>query len=226
VVPYVLTRAASPERVLMAHAAALGSGVYRVFFKDVDPVELMLVYAKNYQVFLRLVNQSEEDFMTGLRNRKGFTREVTTELMSARDRGSPEVFSLIMIDVDHFKVVNDTFGHLVGDEALKVVGKIITGHVRIADRSCRYGGDEFLILLSNMDQAAAEKVGEKVQAAVQDHALLCVDGTPVPLSISFGVGEIRREEIDQDAEKSLKMLIERAEMGPAGLHASRSHRRR
>lgn len=226
VVPYVWTRATSPDRVLMAHAAALGVGVYRVFFKDVDPVELMLVYARNYQVFLKLVNQSEQDFMTGLRNRKGFTREVTTEFMTARDRGRPEVFSLIMIDVDRFKDVNDTFGHLVGDEALKVVGKVITGHVRIADRSCRYGGDEFLILLSDMDRAGAKKVAQKVQAAVRANAVLRVEGKPVPLSISYGVGELRRDEIDKDAEESLRRLIERAELGADGLHAARSHRRR
>lgn len=226
VVPYVWTRANSPDRVLMAHAAALGVGVYRVFFKGVDPVELMLVYARNYQVFLKLVNQSEQDFMTGLRNRKGFAREVTTEFMSARDRGHPEVFSLIMIDVDHFKDVNDTFGHLVGDEALKAVGNAITTHVRIADRSCRYGGDEFLILLSNMDREAAERVAQKVQSAVRTGAVLRVEGRPVPLSISYGVGELHREEIGADIDESLRRLIDRAELGIDGLHAARSHRRR
>jgi diguanylate cyclase (GGDEF)-like protein len=226
VVPYVWTRATSKDRDLMAHAAALGVGVYRVFFKDVDPVELMLVYARKHEVFLRLVHQSEADFMTGLRNRKGFTREATTEFMTARDRGYPEVFSLIMIDVDRFKEVNDTFGHLVGDEGLKVIGQIITRHVRFSDRTCRYGGDEFLVLLSNMDGAGAARIGEKIQAAVKSTAVLRVEGRPVPLSVSFGVGEIRRDEIGKDVEQSLETLIERAEMGGEGLHEARRNRRR
>jgi two-component system, cell cycle response regulator len=226
VVPYVWTRATSQTQDLMAHAAALGVGVYRVFFKGVDPVELMLVYARKHDVFLRLVHQSEEDFMTGLRNRKGFTREVTTEFMAARDRGHPEVFSLIMIDVDRFKHVNDTFGHLVGDEALKAIGQIIARHVRFSDRTCRYGGDEFLVLLSNMDEAGAARIGEKIQAAVKATAVLRVESRPVPLSISYGVGEIRRDEIGTDIEQSLEMLIERAEMGNKGLHEARRNRRR
>ena len=88
------------------------------------------------------------------------------------------------------------------------------------------GGDEFLILLPNVDRAGAEKVGQKIQAAVSDYTGLTADGIPVPLSVSFGAGEIRRDEIDKDTETSLRLLIERAELGARGLHAARSDRRR
>ncbi|MEX0919285.1 MAG: GGDEF domain-containing protein [Parcubacteria group bacterium] len=226
VVSYAWIFATAEEKDnLKQESLALRMGARRAFFKGVDSIDLLLVYTQEYQGFLRFFKTAEEDFMTGLKNLRGFTRDVEGELRMARDRGQPEIFSLIMIDVDYFKVVNDTYGHQVGDEALKAISQIITEHVRFSDRSCRYGGDEFLIFLSNLGTEKAREVGKKIQKAVKARPVIDQAGVSVDLSVSIGVGEMRKDEVGDNVEKSFKELVVRAEMGESGLQASRRHRR-
>jgi diguanylate cyclase (GGDEF)-like protein len=91
-----------------------------------------------------------------------------------------------MCDLDRFKRINDTFGHLAGDRALALVGAVLARHKRADDLLARYGGEEFTVLLEHADGGAALAVAERLRRAVEEIDFE-VDGTPVPLTVSAGV---------------------------------------
>ena len=114
------------------------------------------------------LSQEEEtartDGLTGLYNRRGFDAELPIFLERASAIGSP--LALIAMDLDHFKPVNDTLGHAAGDFVLKAVGKILHEGVRKTDLPCRVGGDEFIILLADLDETTARMRAEVLRAAI------------------------------------------------------------
>ena len=115
-----------------------------------------------------LTQQVNCDPLTGLYNRRYLTETMGRELARCMREGQP--LSLLMMDIDHFKAVNDTYGHQAGDEVLKQLGAILVQEVRGSDLACRYGGEEFLVLFPNMPLASAlaraEQYRHKVEAAV------------------------------------------------------------
>ena len=108
--------------------------------------------------------EARTDALTGLTNRRGLEKRLELERIRARQNNS--VFSVIMIDIDHFKTVNDTFGHLVGDSLLRGFASILTSQVRRKDLPTRYGGEEFLIILPETDVEGAYAVAEKIRGAL------------------------------------------------------------
>lgn len=114
------------------------------------------------------LSQEEEtartDALTGLFNRRCFDAELPVFMERAAAISSG--LALIAMDLDHFKPVNDTLGHAAGDFVLKEVGKILRGQVRKTDLSCRVGGDEFIILLADLTEAAAQNRAEALRAAI------------------------------------------------------------
>jgi diguanylate cyclase (GGDEF)-like protein len=199
---------------------ALHLGAYAVFDKKTDPVSRLVRYGKRGEQHLVLLYElSGVDKLTGLDNYKTFKRIVEAELkvldgLSQLDeRINPpraEVLSLLIIDVDSLHGINKDHGYLAADEALKMIGFTIKTHVRPHDYPCRKSGDEFLVLLTDTDKEAASRVGVKLQ---QEVAKLLVEGKrgdPLTLSISFGVGEIRRGEVGEDLDPAFKLLFERA----------------
>ncbi|MED4403384.1 sensor domain-containing diguanylate cyclase [Metabacillus fastidiosus] len=105
------------------------------------------------------------DGLTGLKNRRYFLEELNKNITLFSSSQSP--FSLLIIDVDHFKKINDTFGHLTGDEILRGLAKIMTSISREIDIVARYGGEEFIILLPHMDKAAVKQQAEKLRSAIE-----------------------------------------------------------
>lgn len=136
----------------------------------------------------RLRRQSRSDRLTGLPNRSFFDERVQAELSRARRYGEP--VSLAMIDIDHFKKFNDTWGHAAGDVALKGVAAAILASVRQSDLLVRYGGEEFVVLLPGMDvQAAMERV-EDMRMTVEQLPLSIPrreDSAKVTVSIGLAV---------------------------------------
>lgn len=129
---------------------------------------------------LRLV--SSIDKVSGVYTRKHFEQAIANELhKAARDQYS---LSLIMIDVDEFKNVNDTYGHQRGDEVLRDIGRILLENIRPQDICCRYGGEEFAILLPDTSEDDAVTVAERLRAAVEYSKLM---GSSMPLTISLGI---------------------------------------
>src|SRR3989344_75957 len=128
-------------------------------------LDLLPIYVECSQAF-EVANEAGKDLLTGLDNYQGFRRSVLGLLKLAKKRGRPEVFSLLSIDVDRFKIINDTQGHLLGDRVLQEIARTLRQHVRPADHLCRKSGDEFLILLPDFNQEAAIEFGNRLQAEV------------------------------------------------------------
>jgi two-component system cell cycle response regulator len=151
----------------------------------------------------RLVEAREEmrfkathDALTGLWNRGVITELLDRELARAqRERKST---ALLLCDIDHFKNVNDTYGHPVGDEVLREVARRLLASVRFYDFVGRYGGEEFLIVLNNCDPASALNRAEQMRAAIANREVV-TDAGPIALTMSVGLlrtadwGELRAE---------------------------------
>ena len=126
------------------------------------------------------------DGLTGANNKRAFDEELQREFHRYMRYNRPLV--LIMLDIDHFKNVNDTFGHLAGDRVLSELGKLIGGAVRSEDTFCRYGGEEFALLLPETELADGVRFAEKLRAAVAATRFE-FDGLAIPVTISGGVAE-------------------------------------
>jgi diguanylate cyclase (GGDEF)-like protein/putative nucleotidyltransferase with HDIG domain len=138
----------------------------------------------NTLLFERTQEQAFKDALTGLANPRALQFQVARELARARRTSSP--FSLILLDLDDFKVINDEYGHLAGDRALQEVAKVLQQTTRPYDTCIRYGGDEFVILLSSSGSAEAEEQRRRVQEAVAMISLHTEDGRDIPLRVSAG----------------------------------------
>lgn len=107
------------------------------------------------------------DSLTGLYNQRHFYSRLQEELTRARRQN--DSLSLILLDLDHFKAYNDTYGHLAGDEVLRNFGRIINSSIREGvDSGYRYGGDEFAVILIDADLSVAREIGKRIQAALQE----------------------------------------------------------
>lgn len=134
----------------------------------------------------RLRRMATTDELTGLVNRREAMSRLN-QLWSAVERyGHP--FSCIMVDIDHFKRVNDVHGHAVGDTVLREVGQLLQASVRGTDVVCRIGGEEFLVLCPNVSTAGAAVCAEHLRSAVEAHDFRCRDQR-LRVTISLGVGE-------------------------------------
>ncbi|TDT43480.1 diguanylate cyclase [Halospina denitrificans] len=161
---------------------------------------------------LETVNQfleevSRTDQLTGLHNRHHFVRRYHEEYKRAQRNQYP--LSVILMDIDHFKWFNDTYGHIAGDECLKAVSEALARIIsRAGDTLARYGGEEFIVLLSNTPMEGALVVAERLRRAVSDLALE-FDGRTVPVTISAGVAVLtpanlkKPEQLIQNADEAL-----------------------
>ena len=146
---------------------------------------------RNYSAHLeglsqRLRSLAYQDSLTELYNHRYFYEQLGHEVERATRYGRP--VSVILLDLNHFKEVNDTYGHLMGDKLLSLMGKIIAGPVRSADIPARYGGDEFAIILPDTSRAAAELTAAKLANAIaRGHNTADPLSDGIPISASFGV---------------------------------------
>lgn len=127
------------------------------------------------------------DSLTGLPNRGRFDAELArlTTAGFAR-RGGDEEVALLMVDLDHFKVVNDTYGHVVGDAVLKAVGATLTEQTRPSDLAARYGGEEFVVLFSKVSRTQLSMIAERFRKAIADIRVPVSEGKELRLTASFG----------------------------------------
>jgi diguanylate cyclase (GGDEF)-like protein len=139
---------------------------------------------------LESVNQqlealSSTDGLTGVFNRRYFDTRLAEEAVRSRRQGA---LSLIMIDVDHFKLLNDNLGHQAGDACLRRLADVLTSVVRReTDIVARYGGEEFAIILPYTDAAGARALAEKLRTTVERELCFEWDHQPVPVTVSIGV---------------------------------------
>ena len=133
----------------------------------------------------RLTNMLLTDPLTGCVNRRGFDQALAREMSRATRSGTD--LALLAVDVDHFKIVNDTFGHLVGDDVLRDVGAIMMRAARAGDVVARTGGEEFALILPDTSSAGAYHVATRLCAALHGHPF-GAQGRPITLTVSIGVG--------------------------------------
>ncbi len=135
----------------------------------------------------RLVRSGFTDVLTGWHNRRYLQSRLHEELARCRRDRTP--LTCLMIDVDHFKSVNDRFGHLAGDEVLRQLAECISGQVRGSDVSARYGGEEFVVLLPRTGIAAGFLLAERIREAVAAEPFELPAGSRLPVTVSIGVAE-------------------------------------
>jgi len=148
----------------------------------------------------RLEQLATTDELTGLHNRRSLLHRLKFEVARARRFRAP--LAAVMIDLDHFRRINDEHGHATGDRVLAAVGKLVRENVRMIDVAGRYGGEELCLLLPNTPLDGARKMAEALRGRIQ--AQLHMDGARrVPVTASFGVGAFDHMAID-DADTLLR----------------------
>jgi len=153
-------------------------------FGEKGEIEHFVSTGKDVSDLVQLQNQLNElamkDPLTGLCNRRSFNELLAAEKNRADRYG--EMFGIIMLDIDHFKKVNDTYGHDTGDQTLVMLAEVIKNMVRENDTICRWGGEEFLLMAVNIDEAGLMLLAEKIREAVAN----IVFPTAGQLTISLG----------------------------------------
>jgi diguanylate cyclase (GGDEF)-like protein len=153
---------------------------------------------------------AEHDVLTGVLNRRAILGRLREAFLDAREKHEP--LALLFLDLDHFKRINDTYGHRAGDQCLRAVIGPIAGELRQGDALGRYGGEEFLIVLPGAGVPNAEIVAERIRRRIEEMPLL-VSGTRIGLTISLGIAVL------DGSMDSPEQLIENAD---AALYRSKS----
>jgi diguanylate cyclase (GGDEF)-like protein len=170
----------------------VGRAAHDVGLADVRNLELLAAMsAVSLETLWQLdefTRRARTDQLTGLPNRRAFDEALTPALVLADRYELP--LSLIMIDIDHFKTVNDSYGHAVGDAVLQSVARTVQGVIRESDLCARYGGEEIAVLLPNTPQKGAEELAERLRAAVERQPVRA-EKQDVRVTASFGVAAVR-----------------------------------
>jgi diguanylate cyclase (GGDEF)-like protein len=158
----------------------LSNRTFSIVMVVLTSVSLHRLATSERQLMLRALT----DPLTGVFNRRTFLEMSGKEEMRARRRGSPT--SVLMMDIDHFKRVNDTYGHPVGDLVIKTLAETATKVLRPTDILARYGGEEFIVTLPETEGAAAKLVAERLRVALEK-TVVQADSREVRFTISIGV---------------------------------------
>ena len=135
-----------------------------------------------------LLSEARTDALTGLWNRRALDENMLVHLAIAQRYGSP--FSVVLLDIDHFKEINDRFGHRAGDEVLRQFGPLLQAGTRSADLVTRYGGEEFALLLPQTDAQGALVIAERIRQMLEEQPFE-INGQAYRLQVSAGVAEVR-----------------------------------
>jgi diguanylate cyclase (GGDEF)-like protein len=164
--------------------------ISRYFIRDLERVEK------------QMLEMAVTDHLTGLLNRREGFRRLSGEIARGERSGRP--LCVMMIDIDHFKPINDTYGHLTGDRVLKKVALALKKTVRISDMVCRFGGEEFLVVLPETGSDDALGLAERLRSLIETVECLSDDHQTIHLTISVGVAE---RYVDESGER----VIDRAD---------------
>jgi len=154
---------------------------------EIEQIEALLcclIYPlRNALMYKKALLSAHTDQLTGLNNRTSFSQSLQHEWNLSQRYSTP--FALLMLDIDHFKKINDTHGHMMGDEALKAVAKSIKETIRDSDVAFRYGGEEFVILLNNTGEPGSSLLAERIRKNIAS-LVIPVGDSSLQLTVSLG----------------------------------------
>jgi diguanylate cyclase (GGDEF)-like protein len=153
--------------------------------------EQMALAVQNAQLFKEAKNRADRDPLTNVFHHRYLKTRLEEEIERARKSNQP--VAVLMLDLDNFKLVNDTYGHLIGDEALRLVTAVLHSACRTSDVIGRYGGDEFMIVLPETSPAQAINIAERIDVELAAQELRPNGGAPIPLHCSIGLASFPRE---------------------------------
>jgi diguanylate cyclase len=201
----------------------------RWFMENKDEAGLAIYVAeRERRAEARGAEMADTDHLTGIFNRRALERDVgrvLTKLQQRYDRaqmpeterrytepGLSEGLSFILVDLDHFKQLNDTYGHLAGDDALQAVAHALKQHLRPSDVVARWGGEEFVVVLTSYNTAARLAVAEKIRRTIEE-LQVTHDGTKLPVTASIGVAKWQPGETLTDLFEKADSALYRAKEG-------------
>ncbi|MFZ0449624.1 MAG: diguanylate cyclase [Desulfatiglandaceae bacterium] len=182
----------------------LQSGAYDYLLKPVEDIEVLLIAVnraihkrnlelKNKDLLRQLEEMAIRDPLTGLYNFRQLHVSLDQEMTRSQRYGHS--FCVFIVDVDHFKAVNDNYGHLFGDHVLKKLGEIMQRALRNTDRLFRYGGEEFFVLMPETSQEEASTVADRIMDAIRTHTFIC-DEKGAKITVSIGGAGFPFQSID------------------------------
>jgi diguanylate cyclase (GGDEF)-like protein/PAS domain S-box-containing protein len=139
---------------------------------------------------------SRKDPLTGLLNRRSLDEILENEL--SRFKRSGEIYSLLVLDIDHFKLINDNYGHSTGDVAIQTITRSCESNLRLHDKMARVGGEEFCVLLPLSNKKVAYAIAEKLREVVSNTSITTRNGD-ISITVSIGVSEVENTDIDHTA---------------------------
>jgi diguanylate cyclase (GGDEF)-like protein len=158
----------------------------------------------------RLLRSGFTDVLTGWHNRRYLQVRLNEELARARRESSNLV--CLMIDIDYFKNINDSFGHAAGDIALRELAQRIEAQVRASDVAARYGGEEFVVLMPKTDVQSGVLLAERIRGAVSELPIDLGNGREVTATVSIGISTVSPERSDNDLKTTGESLLARADV--------------
>ena len=183
----------------------LQSGAYDYLLKPLEDIEVLLIAVdraihkrnlelKNKDLLRQLEEMATTDPLTGLFNFRQLQVSLEQEMIRSQRYG--HAFCVFIVDVDHFKAVNDTYGHLFGDHVLKKLGEIMQRSLRNTDRVFRYGGEEFFILMPETSREEAAILADRIMDAIRIHTFVS-DGKSANVTVSIGGAGFPFQSVDK-----------------------------
>ena len=202
----VRSLAMAPLRLGNRCIGVMSAQTYREMAYDDSSVRLLTAIAEqlavavqNAQLYNQAESRADRDPLTGVFHHRYLKTRLEEELRRSRSNGQP--VAVVMMDLDNFKNVNDTYGHLVGDDALKMVTSVVQSAVRSSDVVGRYGGDEFMVILPETTREKTETIIDRVTAELEERDLRLGDGASIPVKCSIGYALF-----PQDAESPADLI--------------------
>lgn len=168
-----------------------------------DKTALCEINSKLERANTELVDLTNKDYLTKVYNRRYFN-DYSKKAIELAKRNNQDI-SVVAIDIDRFKKINDTFGHTVGDEALITVANILRSNIRKSDIVSRFGGEEFVMLLNNASLTEATVIAEKIRVIIED-TIIKVGDKEIDITASFGVATLNKEN-----DENISITLQRAD---------------
>lgn len=188
--PYIITIS-----VLVLHVIGylltvnLGKQHYFLIWSSIALIDMAFAFRCG-KLIQRLHKGVYEDALTKVNNRGFFYLKMNEELEKLKKKKS--VVSLIMIDMDNFKIINDTYGHVIGDKLVTQLANVLSHNIRKGDSIIRWGGDEFAIILPETSQEYAYNTAERIRQIIEEY-MFCFNSIVIKITISIGIASIKEE---------------------------------